>query len=141
MSEQSQDDRRPYKGPPSGAAIGFIVFAGVMMAMSGSFQVLTGVVALFEDEFYVKTPNYFVQFDTTTWGWIQVIIGVLVLCAGIAVLSGQVWGRVIGIALAAFSALANFAFLPYYPFWAITVIALDVFVIWALSAHGRDIVA
>jgi hypothetical protein len=140
MSEQPPpNDHRSYDAPPSGAAIGFTIFAGVLMAMSGSFQLLTGLVALFQDEFYVTTPNYVVQFDATTWGWIQLLVGLLVLCAGFAVLSGQTWGRVVGIILAAGSALANFAFIPYYPFWAITIIALDVFVILALAAHGRDI--
>ncbi len=56
-------------------------------------------------------------------------------------LAGKTWGRVIGIMLASLSALANFAFLPYYPFWAITVITLNVFVIWALAVHGRDLAA
>jgi hypothetical protein len=64
---------------------------------------------------------------------------VLVVFAGFAVLSGRTWGRVVAIILAVLSALANFAFIPVYPFWAITIIALDVFIIWALTAHGRDI--
>jgi hypothetical protein len=63
----------------------------------------------------------------------------VILFAGFAVLSGQTWGRVIGIILASLSALANFAFIPYYPVWSLVIIGLDVFVIWALAAHGRDI--
>jgi hypothetical protein len=124
---------------PSGVATGFIVFAGVMMIMSGAFQAIAGLVALFEDEFYVATRNYLLQFDATSWGWIHLLIGLMVLFAGIAVLSGQTWGRVVGITLAVLSALANFGFIPYYPFWALLIIVLDVFVIWALAAHGRDI--
>jgi hypothetical protein len=124
---------------PSGVATGFIVFAGVMMIMSGAFQAIAGLVALFEDEFYVATRNYLLQFDATSWGWIHLLIGLMVLFAGLAVLSGQTWGRVVGITLAVLSALANFAFVPYYPFWALLIIALDVFVIWALAAHGRDV--
>lgn len=123
----------------SGAATGFIVFAGVMMIMSGAFQAIAGLVALFENEFYVATRNYLLQFDATSWGWIHLLVGLLVLFAGIAVLSGQTWGRVIGIILAVVSALTSFAFIPYYPFWALAIIALDVFVIWALAAHGRDV--
>ncbi|RZU19123.1 hypothetical protein EV645_1331 [Kribbella rubisoli] len=125
--------------PPSGVATGFIVFAGVMMIMSGAFQAIAGVVALFENEFYVATRNYLLQFDATSWGWIHLLLGLLVLFAGIAVLSGQTWGRIVGIILAVVSALTSFAFIPYYPFWALAIIALDVFVIWALAAHGRDI--
>lgn len=124
---------------PSGWATGFIVFAGVMMIMAGGFQALTGLVALFENEFYVATRNYLLQFDATSWGWIHLLLGLLVLFAGFAVLSGQTWGRVIGITLAVLSALTSFAFIPYYPFWSLAIIALDVFIIWALAAHGRDI--
>lgn len=122
-------------------ARGFTVFAGVMMIMAGAFQAVTGLVALFENEFYVATRNYLLQFDATTWGGIHLLSGLLVLFAGFAVLAGQTWGRVVGITLAVLSALANFAFLPYYPFWAMTVIAVDIFVIWALAAYVRGIPA
>jgi hypothetical protein len=127
------------EAPPSGAAKGLTLFAGVLMILAGGFQTLAGLVALFEDEFYVSTRNYLVQFDATSWGWIHLLVGLLVLFAGFAVLSGQVWGRTIGVILAIVSALSNFAFIPYYPFWAILIIALDVFIILALTAHGRDI--
>ena len=124
-----------------GWATGLTVFAGVMMIMAGAFQAFAGLVALFENEFYVATRNYLLQFDATTWGWIHLLLGLLVMLAGFAVLAGQTWGRVVGITLAVLSALANFAFLPYYPFWAMTIIALDIFVIWALATHGREIPA
>lgn len=139
MSEQTQN--YPQDTKPSAWASGLILFAGVMMALAGSFQALAGLVAIFQDEFYVATPNYLMQFDTTTWGWIQLLLGIVVLGAGFAVMSGQTWGRVVGIILAAVSALANFAFIPYYPFWSMTIIALDVFIIWALAVHGREVVA
>jgi hypothetical protein len=137
---ETQNYRSDQQGePPSGAAVGLTVFAGVMMIMAGGFQALAGLVALFQNEFYVSTRNYLVKFDATTWGWIHLLVGLMVLFAGFAVLSGQTWGRVIGITLAVLSALSNFAFIPYYPFWSLTIIALDVFIIWALAAHGRDI--
>ena len=140
MTEQSTQNYRPAgQEEPSGLATGFIVFAGVMMIVAGGFQALAGVAALFKDEFYVATPNYLLEFDATTWGWIHLLLGALVLFAGFAVLSGKVWGRTIGVILAVLSALANFAFIPYYPFWSITIIAIDIFIIWALTAHGRDI--
>jgi hypothetical protein len=142
MTEQPTQNYRPagqHNKPPSGWATGFISFAGVMMIMAGGFQALTGLVALLEDEFYLATRNYLLQFDATRWGWIHLLLGLLVLFAGFAVLSGQTWGRVIGIILAVLSALTNFAFIPYYPFWSLAIIALDVFIIWALAAHGRDI--
>jgi hypothetical protein len=125
----------------SGWAVGFILFAGIMMVISGAFQAFSGLVALFNDSFYVATRNYVFQFDATTWGWIHLLVGLVVVLAGFAVMAGRTWGRVVGITLAVLSALANFAFVPYYPFWALTVIALDIFVIWALAAHGRDVAA
>jgi hypothetical protein len=141
MTEQPTQTNRStgQQQEPSAWATGFIMFAGIIMIMAGSFQALSGVVALFQDEFYVSTRNYLLKFDTTTWGWIHLLLGLLVLFAGFAVLRGQTWGRVIGVILVVLSALSNFAFLPYYPFWSMLIIALDVFVIWALTAHGRDI--
>jgi hypothetical protein len=123
----------------SGWAVGFILFAAIMMIMAGCFQAFAGLVALFENEFYVATRNYLFELDATTWGWVHLILGVVVALAGLAVLAGRVWGRVVGITLAVLSAIANFLFIPYYPFWSLTVIALDIFVIWALAAHGREI--
>lgn len=125
--------------PPSGWATGFVMFAGVMMIMAGSFQALAGLVALFENDFYARSPNYLLEFDLTGWGWFHLLLGLLVVLAGFAVLNGMVWGRTIGVILAGLSAFANFAFLPYYPFWSMLTIAVDVFVIWALTVHGRDI--
>ncbi|UYM05635.1 DUF7144 family membrane protein [Solicola gregarius] len=143
MSEQTtsnyHDAGQRQAPPPSGWATGFIMFAGVMMIMAGGFQSLVGLAALIKDDFYVSTPNYLLEFDPTNWGWIHLLMGLLVLFAGFAVLNGRVWGRTIGVILAVLSALVNFAFIPYYPFWSILVIAVDIFVIWALTAHGRDI--
>ena len=107
------------------------------MILSGGFQAFAGMVALFENEFYVSTPRYLLQLDATSWGWIHLLIGLLVLAAGFAVMSGQTWGRVVGITLAVLSAFANFAFIPYYPFWSLLIITLDIFVIWALATYRR----
>ena len=127
-----QDDAAPRRG-----TTGLTTFAGVMMIMAGGFQLFNGLVALLANEFYVNTPNYLFKFDATRWGWIHLLVGLLVLLAGFAVLAGQTWGRVVGIVLAVFSAVTSFAFIPYYPFWSLTIIALDVLVIWALATHGR----
>ena len=124
---------------PPGWAVGFIVFAAVMMMMTGAFQALAGLIAIFENEFYVATRNYLFQFDATSWGWIHLILGVIVGLAGFSLLSGATWARVVGITLAVLSAIANFLFIPYYPFWSLLIIALDVFVIWALAVHGGKV--
>jgi hypothetical protein len=120
----------------SGTAVGFILFAAIMMLMSGVFQAIEGLVAIFENEFYVATRNYLFQFDATTWGWIHLIGGIIVALAGWGLLSGQTWARTVAIIVAVLSAIANFAFIPYYPFWSLLIIALDIFVIWAVAAHG-----
>jgi hypothetical protein len=123
----------------SGWAVGFILFAGIMMIMVGIWQALQGLIAIFENEFYVATRNYLFEFDATAWGWIHLLIGLLVAFAGWGLLSGRTWARVVAITLAVLSAIANFLFIPYYPFWSLLIIAVDVFVIWAIAAHGREV--
>ena len=125
---------------PSGWAIGFTMFAAIMLMIAGSFQIIAGLAGIFENEFYAATPNYFLKFDASVWGWIHLLWGVLVLIGGLGLLSGSLWGRTLGVIAAAGAAVANFAFIPLYPVWSIVVIALSVAVIWALTAHGRDIV-
>jgi hypothetical protein len=123
----------------SGWAVGFILFAAIMMIMVGVFQALQGLIAIFENEFYVATRNYLFQFDATSWGWIHLLLGLLVAVAGWGLLSGRTWARVVALTLAVLSAIANFLFIPYYPFWALLLITLDIFVIWAVAAHGGDL--
>jgi hypothetical protein len=138
MTEQatSQYQTAPQKPPaPPRGSTGLTTFAAVLMIMAGAFQAFNGFVALLANEIFVNTPDYLFVFDTTRWGWIHLLVGLLVLLAGLAVLRGQTWGRVAGMVLAACSALANFAFIPYYPFWSLTIIALDVLVIWALAVN------
>ena len=141
MSEQAAPQYRSAgrAEEASGWAVGFILFAAIMMIMAGCFQAFTGLVAIFENEFYVATRNYLFQFDATTWGWIHLVLGVIVAFAGWGLLSGRTWARVVAITLAVLSAIANFLFIPYYPFWSLLIIAVDVFVIWAIAAHGREV--
>jgi hypothetical protein len=141
MSDQAWPRDRstdPEQPTASGVAAGFILFAVIMMIMIGVFQALAGLVAILNNALYVATDTYPFGLNTPTWGWIDLIVGLLVAGAGWAVFSGRTWGRIVGIILAALSAVANFLFIPYYPFWAILIIVLDVFVIWALAVHGRE---
>lgn len=119
---------------------GLVTFAGVLLIVAGGFHIINGVVAVFANQFYVSTPNYLFAFDVSGWGWFHLVLGLVVLAAGFGVLAGQTWGRVTGIVVAVLSAIANFAFLPYYPFWAMTIIALDIIVIWALATQEPDAV-
>jgi hypothetical protein len=117
----------------SGWAIGGITFAGVMMIVVGVFQSIAGLAAIIEDEFFVVTANYVFEGDVTMWGWIHLILGIVMVLAGFALFAGATWARVVGIAFAVLVAVANFFFIPYYPFWSILIIALAVWVIWALT--------
>jgi hypothetical protein len=126
---------------PSAWAVGWAFFAAIMMVMLGAWWMFAGFVGIINDQFYVKGANYVFQFDTTTWGWIHILVGLVVLLAGFALLSGAVWARTVGVILALISGLIAFAWLPWYPFWAILFIVASVAVIWALTAHGRDMAA
>jgi hypothetical protein len=120
-------------------ASGFVVFAAIMLIMTGTFQALNGLVAIFEDQFYIVTPNYLFEFDVTAWGWVHLIIGIIVATAGVFVLQGRTWAIIVGITVAVLSAIANFMYIPYYPVWSLLIIALDVVVLWALVVHGREV--
>jgi hypothetical protein len=107
-----------------------------MLVLIGIFQVIAGLVAIFNDDFYVLTANYTFDLDTSGWGWIHLIIGIAVILVGYFLYAGATWAGVTAIVLAMLSAVSNFFFIPYYPFWSILVIALAVWVIWALTRPG-----
>ena len=120
-------------------AVGWTAFAGIMMVISGIWWIISGLVAIASDTFYVVGEEYIFQFDATTWGWIHLLVGILVLVAGFYLFTGAIWARTIGVIIAVLMALVAFAWLPWYPIWAILFIAVSVFVIWALTVHGHDI--
>ena len=124
----------------SSAAVGVTVFAGVLMIMIGVFHAIQGLVALFNDDFYAVGQEYIFQFDLTSWGWIHLILGAVVAFAGAALFRGALWARTVTVIAAAVSMVSSFAWLPHHPAWSILIIALDVFVIWAVTLHGRDLV-
>lgn len=123
----------------SGGAVGLTVFAGVLMIMSGIFQAIEGLVALVNDTFFVFGDEYVFKFDVTTWGWIHLILGIIVAAAGFALFQGAVWARTVAVLLASLSLLTSFMWIPYYPIWSLVIMTVDVFVIWAVTSHGRDI--
>lgn len=117
-------------------AIGGLVFAASMLVMIGTWQVLVGIAAIAKGEFFVVAPNYTYEIDISAWGWIHLILGVIVAATGVFLFTGATWARAVGIGLATLSAIANFLYLPYYPLWAIVIIAANVFVIWSLATVG-----
>jgi hypothetical protein len=106
--------------------------------LSGVWHALAGLAAVVHDEVYASTPAYTYSFDLTGWGWIHLLLGILVVVAGFAVLRGQSWARLVGIFLACLGLIVNFLFIPHYPIWSLLIIALDVGIIWALSTYRRD---
>ena len=125
----------------SGVAVGVTAFAAMMLILGGTMQALQGLVALVNDTFFVVGEEYIFEFDITTWGWVHLTLGLIVALAGFGLLQGATWARVVAILVASVSILVNFLWMPYYPIWSLTLMAFNVFVIWAATAHGRDIVA
>jgi len=125
----------------SGAAVGYIMFASFILIMVGIFHAIDGLAAIVNNNFYVPLGDYVFKFNVTTWGWIHLIGGIIILLAGFSLYGGAIWARTVGVIVALVSAIASFASLPYYPIWSIIIIILDVCVIWALTLHGRDATA
>lgn len=122
---------------PSGAAIGLTILAAVFMMVTGVFGFFEGLAAVIRGSFFVTLPNYAFSLSATSWGVVHIILGALLFIAGAALMADQTWARITGVVLAAFMMIANFVYLPYYPVWAIVVIALNAFVIWALLTPRR----
>ena len=122
------------------AWVGGVAFAGIMMVMLGSFHIVDGLVALFNDEYFLVTRSGLaVTADFTTWGWVHLIGGVVIVAAGVGVFTGQTWARVVGVMVAMVSAVINLGFLSAYPVWSSIMILIDVLVIWALTVHGGEL--
>src|SRR3954468_12618902 len=130
----------PRLGDPTSAWAGWVVFGGVMLILMGSFQIIEGLVALFDDGFYlVRSNGLVVDVNYNTWGWIHTIIGVVGVLAGLGLLVGNMAARIVGVVVALLSAIVNLAFISAYPVWSAIMITLDVVVIYAIIVHGREL--
>ncbi len=118
---------------------GWVVFASIMLIMAGVFGIIDGLVALIHDEVYLVTKDQVVAFDFTTWGWIHLIVGIIVTTAGFAVMSGQLWARMVGVLAATASAIAQIAFITAFPFWSVLIIGIDILIIYGLLVHGEEV--
>lgn len=140
MSETTTNRKGRQAQPETSGWIGWIMFASVMLVLVGTLHVIQGLVAVFDDEYYLVTDNGLtVSVDYTAWGWTHIIAGLVVVAAGVCLYAGSMWARVVGIIVAILSIMINFTFIAAYPFWSVIVIALDVFVIFALTAHGKEL--
>ena len=140
MSNTTPGEHYDVDSPRGVVAFGISTFAGVLLTLVSIFEVLQGIAAIANDTVYVRGLSYTYEFDVTAWGWIHLLLGLVGLGTGIGILMGQAWGRILGVFIAGLSMVSNFMFVPYYPVWSLTVIALDVLVIWALCsqlAHER----
>jgi hypothetical protein len=126
MSEQRSD-----------AGAGWVMFAGIILITVGIFQAFAGLVGILEDEVLVVTPDYVAQLNVTTWGWVHMIVGLILIAAGFGIFSGNILARTVGVFAAVGSMVSMFFWMPYYPIWAIIIIAIDIAIIWALIVHGR----
>ena len=119
-------------------AHGIAVFAGVIMIVGGAFQALEGLAGIVKDQWLVVLPSYIYAFDLTVWGVLHLLVGLALLVIGVSLLRGQTWARFAGMFVAAISAILNFVWLPYAPWWALMVIVVDVLIIWALASYLRQ---
>src|SRR5688572_22746335 len=119
---------------------GWVVFASFMMFLVGAFQTVKGVVALFDDGFYLVTSgNLVVDVNYNVWGTVHLILGVLLMLSGGGVLTCYFVARSVGGMLAGLSALANLMFIEAYPIWSMVIITVDVLVIYSLTVHGHEL--
>ena len=131
MSEYSTQERSGWTG--------WVVFAGIMMIIAGILWTIVGIVAVFNNDWVVFGREAALFVDISGWGWLHIILGLLMLLAGFLVIQGNLFGRTIAVILAVISIVVNFLWLPVYPIWSIVIIAIDVFVIYAVIVHGREL--
>ena len=116
---------------------GFILFAGIMMILIGTMNAINGLIAIFEDEFIVATGSRVLLFDVTAWGWIHLLLGIVIVAAAFSLLNGAIWARLVAALLAGISIIAQIAYIDTYPFWSLAIIALSVAVIYSVCTMGR----
>ncbi|WP_405680507.1 MULTISPECIES: DUF7144 family membrane protein [unclassified Streptomyces] len=126
----------PWHAPTSGTTL----VAACFMIFGGAMAIFEGISALAKDDVFLATRHYVFEFSLTGWGWVHLILGIVIVLAGCAVLSGALWARYFGVFVAGLGAIANFLWIPYYPLWALVLVAVNLFVCWALC-HGMHLEA
>ena len=117
---------------------GWKVFAGIMILIVGVLNVFDGLVGLTQENYVKQFTNgqLPVTNNIKTWSWVVLIIGVVMILAGFLIFSGNMFGRVVGILVAALNLLVQLAYLNHNTFWSFTMILIDILVIYGLAAHG-----
>src|SRR4051795_12003848 len=114
---------------------GWVLFAGIMMAVVSVLNIIYGIAAIGDSSFFVNDQKYILS-NLNTWGWVTLGIGAIQMLAAFSIWNGQRFGRWLGIAMAGASAIASLLSIPAYPFWSLTIFAVDVLVIYGLAAYG-----
>jgi hypothetical protein len=119
----------------------WVGFAGLMMVLIGVLNVIQGLIAIVRDDYYVLTAEQIIVFDLTTWGWILLIWGIIVGFAGWALATGAGWARWFTLVVASLNIILQLGFVGsgQYPLWALTVLALNVLVLYALTVRWSDV--
>lgn len=122
---------------PSGW-VGWVYFAGILLVVRAFFQAFLGIVSLMKPSFYVVNDSHLAVYNYTAWGWVHLIMAVIFLTAGFSLFHGGMWGRVVGVLVAALGLVANLVFLPAHPVWALAAIVIDALILFALVVHGDE---
>ncbi|GAA0420138.1 membrane protein [Actinoplanes capillaceus] len=131
---------RESPAPEADTWIGLVVFGGVMLLSLGVFQIMEGFTALVHGEAYlVNAEGMLIEPNPVMWGWMHLFFGLISGAAGVGVLLGQMWARVVGVVFTAVGAIVHFLFLAAAPFWSGILICMQVLVIYALCAHGGEV--
>jgi hypothetical protein len=129
-----------YSPDGAGSGVGWSVFAGTMIIIGAMLNFLDGVVAIANAKYFQQVSGQSVHLVITdnlhTWGWVTVGVATVMLIAGFAIFMGAMWARVLGIIAASLNLIFQLAFLAHYPFWSLTMIIVDMLVIYGLAVHG-----
>jgi len=117
---------------------GGALFASILMIVGGVMGAFQGIAGITKSTFFVVPADYWITVNTTAWGWTHLVVGLVLVAAGVGVMTGATWARWLGIAIVAVSAVVNFLFIPIQPFTSLALIAIDIWVIHSLAVHKRE---
>jgi len=129
MTYSDMDERQDV----SSGAVGGVAFSATLMVVIGSFSTIAGLASLLDEDFVVVSRHYAFDLDVTAWGWIHLVLGLAMAAVGVGLFANATWAGVVAIVLAGLIAIDYFFFIPYEPLWSVIVIALSVWVIWAVT--------
>jgi hypothetical protein len=132
MTQQSD-----YKKPT--AWVGFVVLASVLLCISGAFNIITGLVAVFSDKIFVQGSAQTVVLDVTGWGWFHIFLGIVLFATGLALYTGATWARITAIIVVSVNMVTQLMEMPAYPLWSLVIVTVDLLIIWAVIVHGDEI--